>query len=181
MKTERWKIALHESGHAVSAIVRGGRCDGVALLDDDSGLCQTGELLGNRDAYCIAAGPAAERLAEEYPAPDCTPPESRTLTVDEIEQLPLFDTARLVACQMAKTADTRRKFSSDDRLLAEWAISGNESDPESWAGRVAYAHEMAAEIVRHNAATIARIAEQLFVRGSLAESEVKTLFEGKPE
>jgi hypothetical protein len=177
MKSDRWVIACHEAGHAVSTIVLGGRCDGVALLDDTSGLCQSLELLGNREAYCIAAGPAAERLAEEYPAPDCTDSESRTLTVDEVESLPICKTAPFLAAQMARSEADRKYGPSDDRRIALWAIEGREDQPEVWAGRVAHAHRIAADIITKNAAAVVRVASALFKTNSLSGPEVTALFE----
>lgn len=177
MKTNRWQVALHESGHAVSTIVMGGRCDGVALLDDTSGLCQSSELLGDREAFCIASGPAAEILAEEYPAPNCTPAESRTLTVDEIESLPICKTAPFLATQLARTESDRTDGPSDDRRIALWAISSHEDQPELWARRVVRAHRIAADIVQRNATAIAAVATELYMRGSLCGPEVLSISE----
>lgn len=176
MKTDRWIVACHEAGHAVSTIVLGGRCDGVALLDDMSGLCQSFELLGDREAYCIAAGPAAEPLAEQYPVPEFTPPESRP-TVDEIESLPICQTAPFLAAQMARSEADRKYGPSDDRRIALWAIEGREDQPEVWAGRVAHAHRIAADIITQNADSIVRVASALFKTNSLSGPEVTALFE----
>jgi hypothetical protein len=175
MTSERWNTAVHESGHAVSAIVLGGRCKGLILLDDGtSGCAELEEILGNRQAYATAAGPAAERLASEYAPPE-EPVKEQSVTVDNFEDAPLFESSPYLTVQLARTAETRKIHKSDNRLIAEWAIGGNEDQPETWAERVAHCHQMAAEIVERNAAKIIRVAERLFVRGCLNEREILEL------
>ena len=170
MKTDtRWKTALHEAGHAVAAIALGGKCCGLVLFDDTSGQAHLAELLGDREAFSIAAGQAAEQLAGNYSAPECS-------LMVAVETLP--QTSEFLVTQLAKGDDVHNEFVSDSRLLAVWAISGWEELPESWAGRVAHAHRVAAELVDRNAAAIVRVAESLFVCGSLGEQEIRTLFEG---
>ena len=179
MSSNRWRIALHESGHAVACLALGGRCTGVVLLDDGSeGIAEICELLGDRDAFAVAAGPAAESLVDQFTVPDVAITLA-VVSLDNFESLPIFESSPYLATQMARTAGTRSAHISDARRLALWAITGREDLPERWAGLVEHAHQVAAEIVRHNAAAIVRIAEQLFVSGSLAESEVKALFEGQ--
>jgi hypothetical protein len=174
----RWETALHESGHAIASLTLGGKCLGLALLDDgDSGCCQSGDLDATRTAFMVACGPEAERLAESFPVPD-VPIEQMIVTVDEIESLPVFETSPLLACQMVRTADTRKRFSSDDRQLALWAISGNEADPESWARRVEFARYVAEGLVTKNAETIVRVATALFTKTSLSGPEVTAIFQG---
>lgn len=165
----RWTTALHESGHAVAAIALGGRCCGLVLFDDASGQAHLSELLSDREAFSIAAGQAAEQLAEIHAAPEC----SLTVAVETLPQ-----TSEFLCTQLAKGEDVHNEFVSDSRLLALWAIQGLEDQPESWAGRVAHAHRIAAEIVERNAAAIVRVAESLFVCGSLGEQEIRMLFEG---
>ncbi|MEZ6130524.1 MAG: hypothetical protein R3C59_17700 [Planctomycetaceae bacterium] len=68
MNDVRWLTAIHEAGHAISAIVQGGRCLGLVLYaGDKSGQASIDELLPDRLAYAIASGPAAERLTEDHP------------------------------------------------------------------------------------------------------------------
>jgi hypothetical protein len=178
MKSERWISACHEAGHGIASLVLGGKCFGLALYDGgQSGQASISELDANRYAFAVAAGPAAERLAEEYPAPNCTPAESRTLTVDEIESLPVRKTSPYLAAQLARTSDDRKDGPSDDRLIALWAIGGHEDQPDSWAGRVAHAHRIAADIVQRNATAIVAVATELYMRGSLCGPEVLSISE----
>jgi hypothetical protein len=171
----RWLMSLHESAHGVTAIALGGRCCGAAILDDGlNGLCQTDELLGDREMWMVAAGPAAERLAAEYPIPDVEIDQT-TISAEQIENLPVFATAPTIACQMARTSDMRQQYASDDRRLALWAISGHESEPDTWLRRVEFARQMAAELIERNAAAIVAVATKLFEKSSLSENEIKSL------
>lgn len=175
---ERWQTACHEAGHAIASIVLGGKAHGVVLFPGGGGQAQIDELLADRLAYSIAAGPAAERLAKEHPAPTESPVESILLSVDEVEALPVFASAPYIACQMARSHEDRKNSATDAQILAHWAIRGCEDVPEAWAGRVAHAHRMAAEIVRRNAESIVRVARALFVAGSLSEIQILNQMEG---
>lgn len=167
----RWKTAIHESGHALAAIVLGGKCLGIVLYPDGGGQTHFTELLGDREAFAIAAGQAAERLAQSYAAPECLP-------TAEIETVHLRESSPFLACQLSKGSDVHKEFVSDDRYIALWAIGGNESEPERWVARVAHAHRVAVQIVETNAAAIVRVAAELFVRGNLCRDEITELFEG---
>jgi hypothetical protein len=177
-REHRWKSALHESGHGIAAIALGGKCLGLVLLDDGySGLCQSGDLDATRTAFMVAAGPAAERLAEVVPVPDVPISESVVAT-DEVESLAVFTSSPLLACQMARTPETRKHFSSDDRQLALWAVTGHEDEPERWAARRYFADHVAEHVVAKNAAAIVRVATALFEKSSLSETEIKKLVDG---
>ena len=167
---DRWQTALHEAGHGVAAIVLHGQCRGLALYVDGGGLAAFDGLNGNPLAYAIAAGPAAERLAERIPMPTETPAELKLLTVDELESLPICATAPFLAAQMAR--EVRKGSDSDDVSLANWAIAGAASSPGSWAGKVAHAHRMAKMIVTRHTDAIVRVATKLLLTGSLSEAEI---------
>lgn len=171
-KSARWKTALHEAGHAVACIAMGGRCDGVVILPENAGLAATSELLGDREVFVVAAGPAAESLVDRFGVPSMITQQPALL---EIERLPVFQSEPLLASQMAHA--TNHRFDSDDRGLALWAITGHEDAPESWAPRVEHAKRVATEIVEKHADTIARVASLLFACGSLAREEITNLME----
>ena len=175
MSKALWRTSLHESGHGIASLALGGTCEGLVMFDDGAGIAQIGELLPNQEAYSIAAGPAAESLASDFPIPNVESAKTGVLTVDEIETLPLFATAPALACQLARTSDDRRPGDSDNRRLALWAIAGCEDEPGRWAERVAFAHRIAGEIVRNNAQAIAAVAAELFSKGSLSGSEVAAI------
>ena len=179
-----WKLAIHEAGHGVIAIVLGGQCTGVAIYGGGGGARldgldhhdELGTLFSRRHAIATAAGPAAEVLADRFPVPTETPAAHRKLTIDEFLANP-DDVRNLIADNQARP-DEDRFLVSDDRKIAEWAIGGNEQFPETWAGRVADVHRAAAELVEQNAEAIARLATALYVRGSLDEDQVSDCLNG---
>jgi hypothetical protein len=179
MNTEiRWQLALHESAHAVAALVLGGRALGVCLLDGDGGgLCQSDELNPTAEAFMVAAGPEAETLSKTYPVPDIAV-QLESASIANIETLPIFASSPALACRMLRTPDTRPQNDSDARHLALWAIFLHEDDPESWVRRIALARNVAQELVERNAEKIVAVAKKLFQRSSLSESEIKTIVEG---
>lgn len=174
MNDERWIVACHEAGHAVVALVLGGRCDGLALsADGEGGLAQCCELLGDRVAYVDAAGNAAEYLAKRNDAPEL-PIQRSQVAVDEITaELPM-----VLVMASERPVGHLRRYVSDERSIALWAIAGHEGNPESWAGRVARVHRTASEIVERNADQILAVARALYVAGKLNGDEIKSLYEG---
>lgn len=71
---QRWLAALHEAGHATAYLSLLGRATVSRLGPDGSGVCYRKDIakveLSFNLAVVIAAGPAAERLAQSWPAPD---------------------------------------------------------------------------------------------------------------
>lgn len=170
---DRWLISCHEAGHAVGAIVLGGACDGV-LLSVDSGQAHCRDLLGNNNAYMTACGPSAESLAEQFDAPICEPVSFETIAKNPPETASHEFAAW---CGVADVIGINRKFESDSRSLALWAISGIESEPEKWAGRVAFARHVANQIIETNKSAVIRVARALYERGALTGEQIKQLFE----
>ncbi|MDZ4683783.1 MAG: M50 family metallopeptidase [Planctomycetaceae bacterium] len=180
MKSDpRWLTALHEAAHAVAALALGGRALGLAILNDDSGMAQSDELLMDRHTFAVAAGPAAEKLVEQYPAPERVITDAKLLTVDQIEALPIFASSPLMACQLARPAGDRRHCESDERVIALWVVDCHEHQPETWARRAEYAHFMGGVIVDQNADKIVRVATALYARGSLSEAEILSHLNGE--
>jgi hypothetical protein len=177
MSGERWRIACHESGHAVAAIELRGRCDGL-LIDADGGQAHINQLCGDRLAFAIAAGPAAEHLAGEHQAPDVEPAPLASV-VSEQPSLLSVDRDFALACQMADVPGIGRRSPSDSRFIAEWAIGGREDAPELWAGRVAFAKRVASQIVEKNGSQIVALASALFIRGRLTGAEIVNLLTRK--
>lgn len=174
MSESRWETALHEAGHCVAALALGGECRGAVVLPDGGGYAQPIVLDSTQHAYAIAAGAVAEDLAKQHPAPDVEI-GSRWLTDDEIEALPISQSAPLLARRLGSNP---RNSDSDERTLALWAIQGRERFPHEWVSRIEHAKTMAAAIVRRNADAVVRVARALFIAGSLSEQEIINHYEG---
>jgi hypothetical protein len=170
---DRWRIAIHESGHAVACLALNGECNGL-MLHMDGGMAFIENLFQDRHAYMVAAGPLSERLATEYEAPSC-----EVVSLDEVAENPPTEGDKTFAqwTTVANISGINRGSDSDDRSLALWAIGGRESEPDTWARRVEFACMVAGEIVEKNQAAILRIGRSLFQRGALTAPEIKQLYE----
>ena len=169
MNDDRWFIAIHEAGHAVAGIALGGQVDGVVLMFD-GGLAHVRGLHCDRHAFMVASGPAAEYLSQQHAAPERvaeTPPPLPANADFQFAEI----------CYFADRPGLLKTFESDDRKIAQWAIDGRESEPESWAGRVQFCHHIAAKIVAENEACIVEIARQLFIHGRLTSDEVSRIYQ----
>lgn len=171
-RSDRWRTAIHEAAHAVAGLRLGGRVDGL-LLVADGGLAHCDELSPDNHAFMTAAGPNAERLADEYDAPDGPLASYKEIATNELPEGTSNDFAW--SCSFADVQGVSQTAKSDARTLAEWAITSHEHEPESWARRVTFAKRVAAELVDRNADAIARIAERLFIQGRLTGDEIKSL------
>ena len=121
----RWKTCLHEAGHAVAgfrllkrtvkaAVYEAGV--GAAYLDIEAAIPRTFE-----EALAIAAGPAAEELAEHHAPPQVSPPPP-----------PLTSThPHVIAPLVAQLRQSPR----DAVAIAHWCIGGIEEAPERWTNR----------------------------------------------
>jgi len=171
---ERLRLSCHEAGHAIAAIELGGTCNGV-ILTNAGGQTIVDGLYSDRAAFMYASGPAAEVLADRFEPPAVNsfiaPDElSATITPGDTSVLAML-------CSVADIEQLPRSAVSDERELALWSITGREDEPESWAGRVAFAKRVAAEIVSKNTQAILKVAGALYERGKLSREEIKTLLE----
>ncbi|MDZ4685021.1 MAG: hypothetical protein SH850_08015 [Planctomycetaceae bacterium] len=174
--TDRWRLALHESAHAAVTISLGGQCRGMAIHGGRGGAGIEG-LTPRRHAIATASGPAAERLSSRFPIPSEAPAADRPLTVDEV--LANADDVRVMLASDSARPAEERQIESDARTIAIWAITANETLPHTWAERVADVHRAAAELIEVNCSAIVRLAEGLFIGGSLNEAEVANLYYGE--
>jgi hypothetical protein len=169
---DRWRIACHEAGHCIAALELGGTCNG-AVLTAAGGQAFVDGLYADRQAFMVAAGPAAESIADRYEPPAAvsvvSPAELASASLQDVDR----DLA--TACSFADLESLPRSAASDSHKLALWSITGREEEPESWAGRVAFAKRVAAEIVNKNARAIVEIAKSLYVAGRLTGEEIKSL------
>lgn len=172
---ERWRIACHEAGHAVACLALGGQCSGV-MLHVDGGFAMVDGLYQDREAYAIASGPAAERLAEQFDAPMCEPiPLAEVAANPPIDGDPIFSRWTSVA----DVSGVNGGSESDDRKLALWSIEGRESEPDTWVRRLKFARHISNQIIEANREAILRVARELFERGAITGETVKQLFEGQ--
>ena len=150
----RWRVCLHEAGHAVAgrvmlkrtvrAVVYGDNV-GAAYLDIADAIPATfGESLA------IAAGPAAEALADSHPPPDA--PLLVPLEVTYAEQV-------------IPPREHLRECLPDHIAVARWCIGGIEKQPDRWAKRYNWIHREAQIFVARHRQEIVDVAMVLYVRG----------------
>ena len=172
---ERWRIACHEAGHAVACLALGGQCNGV-MLHVDGGLAMVDGLYQDREAYMIASGPAAERLAEQCDAPMCEPiPFNEVAANPPIDGDPMFSRWTTVA----DVSGVNGGSESDDRKLALWSIEGRESEPDTWVRRLKFARHISNQIIEANREAILRVARELFKNGVLTGPAITQLYKEK--
>lgn len=177
MTGERWTAAIHEAAHAVAAIELGGRVEGLVVTTHGTGGCTFDRLLADRAAFAVAAGSIAEHLAGQH-----TPPPVDA--VEPVVELPAGASGRgfdFLSREANRQPGDRWTHPSDDQSLARWAIGGREDDPESWAGRVAFAKRVATQIVERNADRIVLVATELYRHGRLTEIDINNLLTNNPE
>ncbi|KLU02968.1 hypothetical protein RISK_004938 [Rhodopirellula islandica] len=161
----RWETAIHEAGHAVAAIVLGGKCT-HAELTLDSGHVLLDELSPDDRAFAVSAGPAAEFLAGLHEPPPRPMGEMGQGSVD-LGHLPEPHTSP------ETPAKEPSWFSPpDDVKVARWAIEGCEKEPERWASRVYFARHIAHKIIEDHRDEILTLASRLYLAGQLDQAEV---------
>lgn len=171
-RQKRWATCCHEAGHVLAAyvILRDSSAACAIATDGRSGVTTWTQDLGTGfdRALVVAAGPAAQELAQSIPCPD-------SLEVEH-EPPPEADHVSLVPARAASFSASSpcrmRDLIPDSRALALWAITGYESDPERWGPRINRIHREADLFVRRHQRSIVALAEKLFVRGSVAASDV---------
>lgn len=152
MVASRWRVCLHEAGHAVAGrlvLKRGVR---AVVYDDNVGGAYVDVSIPRtfEEALVIAAGPAAESLVEKYPAPEVPPPPALKTTYRKT-------TAPLMA--------DLRQSPSDAAAIARWCIGGVEGQPERWSSRFYWIHREADLFVTRHQGEIVDAATGLYQRG----------------
>jgi len=167
-RAAHWALCLHEAGHAAAIIALGGKFVQAAVLE----ACGVTEFVlasGSVErCFQVAAGPAAEKLAEIFPVPPGQPGKAeflRSIEAEHGENNPI-------------RAELDRKFEetpSDDRQVALWSITGHEADDWSWLERSRWARYHADAIVHQKAATIVRIATELWTAGFVTADRLREM------
>jgi hypothetical protein len=153
---------LGAAGHAVAGRHLLRRTARAVVFDDPCGLADLG---GNGgvpasflEALAVAAGPAAEALA------DLNAPHEAPLP------LPL----EVAYAEQVKPLREKLQHCMPDHIaLARWCIGGIEKQPDRWANRHNWIHREARIFVARNREEIVEIARRLFPNG-LATLSVET-------
>ena len=150
----RWKTSLHEAGHAVAGRVAMKRTVraavyeagiGAAYLDIES-VPRTFE-----EALAVAAGPAAEALAENHMPPQASPPPPPLTTTHAYAVAPLV---------------AQLRWSPRDAVaIARWCIRGIEDQPDRWAKRFYWIRREADIFVARHRQEIVDVAADLYEQG----------------
>ena len=149
----RWRTCLHEAGHAVAGQALSTRPVKAAVYDDNLGAAYldfSGVPRTFEEALAVAAGPAAEELAELHAPPQATPPVALAVAYPE-------RTGPLMA--------QLRESLSDTVAIARWCIGGIENQPDRWAKRPCWIHREARFFVSQHQHEIVEVAKRLFGTG----------------
>jgi len=153
----RWKTCLHEAGHAVAGSLLLKRAIKAVVYDDDVGAAYL-EIDGAiprtfEEALAVAAGTAAESLADQYAAPQTRPATAMVSAYPE-------STAPLEA--------QLRQSPPDAVAIARWCIGGVEEQPERWVRRFHWIHREALILVARHRQEIVEAATGLFGQGIIS-------------
>jgi hypothetical protein len=170
---DRWRLSLHEAAHCVVAVALGDEPKPVVVFPD-GGLSYGGFFLAPvPDAIVRAAGREAEELATRFLPPNCGDVAADVeATGVPLSIPPSDDETRRHEGVCKRTA----AVASDDRMIAEWAITGHEREPKTWAGRVEWVHYQARGVVADNVDSIVAIARRLFITGIVTRFELRLFF-----
>lgn len=150
----RWRVCMHEAGHAVAGRAALKRAVRAVVYDDNVGAAYLGIADASprtfEEALAVAAGPAAEALADKYVPPQVPPPVALEAAYPEL--------AKPLIAQL-------RQSPSDAVAIARWCIRGVEKQPERWANRYNWIHREARIFVARHQQEIVDIATGLFTRG----------------
>lgn len=154
----RWRTSCHEAGHLVAAAVMLKDTTGVAVVLASGGLAfiDTPDPLRTfNEALAVAAGPAAEALADVHPAPETEPTPAPLVQADAPPQQ---------SAHASFTADLRAG-QPDAIRLARWCCESCPDSPDRWVRRHAWIHREAGFFIRDHAQEIVSVATRLYVRG----------------
>jgi hypothetical protein len=162
----RWRTCLHEAGHVVAARVLLKDAGAAAVVLDAGGLAyiDVPDLLLTCDhALAVAAGPAAESLADVYTPPTEAPDPAAVVSGDAPASKSLH----------ASFAADLRAGASDAVRLARWCCERCPNEPDRWARRHVWITHEAGFFVRNHAQEIASIATRLYARGIVLSDRPK--------
>jgi len=153
----RWRTCLHEAGHAVVGRVLLGHTTRAAVFEDGWGVADVGDGGGvptsPEAAITVAAGPAAEALADRFPPPEAA----------QVQPSPPLE-ARYPDRAASLKADLRTTM-LDDVAIARWCIAGFESRPLRWTRQYEWVYQQADALIRRRRREIVSVAKRLFAEG----------------
>ncbi|MFB3894557.1 MAG: hypothetical protein ACE15C_21350 [Phycisphaerae bacterium] len=146
---------MRQAGHAVAGRVALKRTVKAAVYEDSIGAAYLGTESAIartfEEALAVAAGPAAEILADDHAPPQKSPPPPPLMATHSGAVAPLI--AQL------------RQSPHDAVALARWCIRGIEDEPERWTKRFYWIRREADIFVARHCQEILDVAAGLFGRG----------------
>ena len=177
----RWKVSLHEVGHAVAAIrLLGFESVRAFVFDHQQGAAYFDlgeELNSEEEAVAIAAGKAGELLAQTHPVPmlasrsallsSVASPPSPTASPSPSPPSPPVPVPLTIAYpeSVAPLLKQAKESPTDDVRLARWSIRYVESRPQRWMKNYYGVCRRAEAFVREHELEIVEAATRLFERG----------------
>jgi len=153
-----WRVALHESGHLLAAVALCGRRNVKAVLHPAGGGeadIQIGAIPRSLpEAVALAAGQAAESLADAHPAPPLTPFDA-----------PLWPSTLAALTGSPTPPPALPIVWSDSAGIGFWAVQRYLHHPDRWADEAQYVRGQADAFCRRNAARIVEVATELYANG----------------
>lgn len=158
IRLPRWRVACHEAGHILAAVLLKNDSASGVVLNSEMG-CSfvdiADPLRSFDDALIVAAGPAAQRLADTHRPPSESPlPAS---VVDPAAPASQSMHAEILADIPNSPPDSVR--------IARWCCDACPDQPDRWPARHAWIMNEAEHLVRINTPEILDAARELFLRG----------------
>ena len=152
----RWKISLHESGHAVAASRMLAIRAVAVLLPGDGGCCSgnEGPATGLNDAVVAQAGPSAECLASRHAPPD-----------DISADMSIVPAMKINPGAVARLTAEARQAVPDAAFVANWCTLQHPTEPIRWRRRYELVQQVTREFISKHELEIIDTARRLFRRG----------------
>ena len=151
----RWRICLHEAGHAVAAHQLINQKVTAVVFDCNYGVAYQDvgkdHIDTTEDALVVAAGKAAMTLSSAYPPPHFAPTTLLEFAYPEVASVLL--------------GDIKATAVSDAVKLAQWAIRHVEDRPNRWARNYYRLMDQAESFIQDHQLEIVEVATGLFARG----------------
>jgi hypothetical protein len=159
---QRWRISLHEAGHAIYGQLKMGDTSGHAVVLENLSGAYAFEneipIVTFDRAILAACGPAAEELAGQFEPPKESPKPKKAVCPGPSE------VSAFKEIQKSIRGTVTQGF-SDDEIVAKWCVLGCPSSPERWVRRHRIVTETAKMFVSFHAEQILCVARELYLTG----------------